>query len=112
VLGACNGLEADQALHPDFDLGSEMSDGLADDLAAEVAAGLPAATPACDLPPGVTIQGGYILLEDDMVLGTEDELDALCDRMTTSGLGINPGNRWPGGVVPYRIDPQLRRSGA
>jgi hypothetical protein len=81
------------------------------DLETELAAALPLAPPSCELPPGVTIQDGLILLEDDMVLGTEDQRDELCDRFTTNGLGIDPGafnaNRWPGGVVPYRIDEQL-----
>lgn len=67
----------------------------------------------CPLLDKIEIIDGLIVYEDDMVIGRADE-PGVFDRLCTPGargIGINAGafgaNRWPGGVVRYRIDPTL-----
>jgi hypothetical protein len=61
---------------------------------------------------------GVAMFEGDIVLGTVAEMDALAKRVQGGqrpdpsvpfGIGITGENfRWPGGVVPYTIDPNLQ----
>ncbi|MBK9032234.1 MAG: hypothetical protein IPL61_13095 [Myxococcales bacterium] len=66
---------------------------------------------ACELPPSVVIEDGLLVFEGDIVLGREDELDALCAQSELRGIGLNPGlfntNRWSNGYVPFEVASDL-----
>lgn len=101
LLGAC-------AEPTDDDDGAPAADDTA-------ATGEPAQGPGgarCELLEHVEIVDGKVVLEGDMVLGTEAELPALCAQFAAPeglfGIGITSASkRWPGGIVPYEVDPAL-----
>ena len=58
---------------------------------------------------------GLAVVEGDIVLGTAEEVEretrlrrSATDDITTEGVGISGSRfRWPNGVVPYEVDPNL-----
>ncbi len=57
-----------------------------------------------------SIIDGEAVFEGDIILGTEDEMAATreASQRTSRGLVITGDRfRWPGGVIPYTIDPDL-----
>ncbi|HEX8818516.1 MAG TPA: M12 family metallopeptidase, partial [Archangium sp.] len=63
-------------------------------------------------PVTFTDVNGQGMLEGDIVLGPTDELTSATPgsprRVSAMGVAISgSGYRWPGGVVPYFIDPSL-----
>jgi len=58
------------------------------------------------------VHNGFAVLEGDMVLGTVDEIQPVTESGKKSARNESVGltstaYRWPGGVIPYTIDPTL-----
>ena len=57
------------------------------------------------LPDGAEIHDGKVVVEGDMVIGSEEDLH---DDPEPLSIGVDgSGKRWPGGVIPYTIHPGL-----
>ncbi len=54
---------------------------------------------------------GLAMFEGDIVLGTVEEMESIRKQVETTGLAegvaVLPQFRWPGGVIPFRIDSSL-----